>query len=101
MEENKTTPELSVVIPTYNEGLTLEQSITELIQALSEMGYSHEIIVVDGNSTDMTVEIAREMGIEIICRNNVGKGMALRNGFDIAKADIIVTFDAEGFVEEK
>ena len=53
-------PYVSIVIPTLNE----QRNIKALISGIERIigGYAHEIIVVDGNSRDRTVEIARRMG---------------------------------------
>ena len=57
-----------------------------------------EVILVDGHSTDRTVEVARELcpGIRILYQPGRGKGDALRHGIEHARGDIIVTMDADG-----
>ena len=58
----------------------------------------HEVILVDGNSTDGTVAVARELwpSIRIVRQQGRGKGAALRSGFAAATGDIIVMLDADG-----
>jgi glycosyltransferase involved in cell wall biosynthesis len=58
----------------------------------------HEVILVDGRSTDGTVERAQELwpGIRVVRQEGRGKGDALRKGFKAAKGDIIVMIDADG-----
>ena len=58
----------------------------------------YEIIVVDGNSSDGTVEVARRVlpGVKAISQTRKGKGNALACGFAAATGDIIVMFDADG-----
>lgn len=80
--------EASIVIPTLNE----EKNIRILLQQIDHKKY--EIIVVDGGSTDKTVEIAKRFGV-IILYTSKGKGAALRKGMDAARSDIIVTMDAD------
>ncbi|MEK6891832.1 MAG: glycosyltransferase family 2 protein, partial [Nanoarchaeota archaeon] len=80
--------EASIVIPTLNE----EKNIRILLQQIDHKKY--EIIVVDGGSTDKTVEIAKRFGV-IIIYTSKGKGAALRKGMDAARSDIIVTMDAD------
>ena len=60
--------------------------------------YVDRVIVVDDGSTDKTAEIAVLAGAEIIKhKTNMGKGKALKTGFEAAKgAEIIVTLDADG-----
>jgi glycosyltransferase involved in cell wall biosynthesis len=69
--------ELLVVIPTLNEEVSIESTISAIQSAAPE---SH-IIVVDNGSTDRTVEIARSHGIEVLHEPNKGKGFAIRRGF--------------------
>jgi dolichol-phosphate mannosyltransferase len=64
---------VTVIIPTRNE----ERSIAEVIQELNQMGYD-DVLVVDGNSWDKTVEHAKEFGANIMLQNGNGEGDALR-----------------------
>jgi glycosyltransferase involved in cell wall biosynthesis len=86
------TPTVSVVVPALNEADNLPLVLAELPSAL------HEIILVDGWSTDDTVEVARSVrpGVRIIHQPRRGKGDALVSGFKACTGDIIVTFDADG-----
>jgi glycosyltransferase involved in cell wall biosynthesis len=58
----------------------------------------HEILLVDGQSTDSTVEVARRIrpDVRIVPQQGRGKGAALRTGLLCASGDIIVTLDADG-----
>jgi glycosyltransferase involved in cell wall biosynthesis len=58
----------------------------------------HEVILVDGNSVDDTIAVAREIrpDIRIVTQQGRGKGAALRNGFDAATGEIVVMLDADG-----
>ncbi len=58
----------------------------------------HEVILVDGASTDGTVDIARALwpGVRVVEQPRRGKGAALQCGFKHATGDIIVTLDADG-----
>ena len=86
-----TKPKVSVVIPAYNEAM----SIGEVIDNCK--AFFDEIIVVDDGSTDDTAKIARNSGAVVI-RNekNLGVTKATQNGFKAAQGDIIVTMDADG-----
>jgi glycosyltransferase involved in cell wall biosynthesis len=88
--------DVSVIIPTLNE----EGTIAEVIQQVNQMGY-HSIMVVDGNSKDRTVQIAKDLGVEVIVQNGKGKGAALRQVFnhDGLNGDAIVMMDADGSMD--
>jgi glycosyltransferase involved in cell wall biosynthesis len=53
-----------------------------------------EVIVVDGNSTDKTVDVAKKFGAKVLF-DDVGKGSALKKGMQAASGDIIITMDAD------
>ena len=83
---------VSVVIPTLNEADNLPYVFARLPQGL------HEVLIVDGHSTDATVAVARRLrpGVRIITQIGRGKGNALATGFGACTGDIIVTLDADG-----
>lgn len=85
-------PRVSVVVPALNEARNLPYLLTRLPRGL------HQVIVVDGHSTDNTVEVARGLcpDVEIIYQDGWGKGNALACGFSACTGDIIVTLDADG-----
>jgi dolichyl-phosphate beta-glucosyltransferase len=76
-------PELSVVIPAFNEERRLPDTLARLVDFLERWPESHEILLVDDGSTDRTVERAQEVCPSIlVTRNphNRGKGHAVRQG---------------------
>ena len=85
-------PAVSVIIPTLNEA----KNIPELLPQIP--AWVHEIIIVDGRSTDDTVAIARSIcpSVRIVLERRRGKGAALRAGFAAATGDVIVMMDADG-----
>ena len=83
---------VSVVIPALNEGRNIGKVIKGVQRRLRNR--EHEIIVVDGHSTDDTVEISKRLGARVIY-DNVGKGSALIRGLKAAKGGIIVSMDAD------
>lgn len=90
-------PTVSVVIPALNEAENLEHVLPLLSQpAVAPMIY--EVILVDGRSTDGTIERACELcpEIRIVTQKGKGKGAALRTGFEAAHGSIIVMLDADG-----
>ncbi|MCM8785901.1 MAG: glycosyltransferase family 2 protein [Candidatus Omnitrophica bacterium] len=86
---------LSVIIPVYNEKLT----ILKVIEKVKNVPILKEIIIVDDGSTDGTTEILKNIKDErikvIFKEKNQGKGSAIREGLKIAKGDIIVIQDAD------
>jgi glycosyltransferase involved in cell wall biosynthesis len=85
-------PRVSIVIPAKNEAANLG-FILPLLPALID-----EVILVDGRSTDGTVEIARRLcpSVRVLEQIGEGKGDALTEGFRAAAGDIIVMLDADG-----
>jgi hypothetical protein len=88
---------LSVIIPTLNEQSGIEETLRSIPKSYisNELGYEIEIIVVDGQSTDSTCEIATRMGARVIIEERRGYGRACKSGFAHAKGDILVTLDAD------
>jgi glycosyltransferase involved in cell wall biosynthesis len=84
-------PRISVVIPTLNEADNLRTLLPQL------PAWVYEVVVVDGRSTDDTVQVARQLcsGARIVLEPKKGKGAALRRGFAAATGDIIVMMDAD------
>lgn len=90
-----TNPTVTVVVPTLNEAKNLPHVFGELRKI--EM-LIHEVLIVDGYSTDDTVEVALAEWptARVVTQSRRGKGNALKHGFDAATGDIIVMLDADG-----
>ncbi|MFF0449165.1 glycosyltransferase family 2 protein [Streptomyces sp. NPDC004609] len=86
------TPPVSVVIPAMNEA----ENLPYVFKTLPD--WIHEVVLVDGNSTDNTVEVARELwpDVKVVKQAGKGKGDALISGFAACTGDIIVMVDADG-----
>ncbi|MFQ5910567.1 MAG: glycosyltransferase family 2 protein [Thermoplasmata archaeon] len=84
---------LTVVIPTMNEADSIGRVIDEVKKHLK--GVEYEILVVDTDSTDGTVEIAEEMGARVVNEPRRGYGRAYKTGFWEARGEHIATLDAD------
>jgi dolichol-phosphate hexosyltransferase len=83
-----------IIIPTLNE----EQTIGELLKGISRthLPISLSPLVIDGGSSDKTVEICRDLGVRVIRQRGKGKGRAIRQGVESSDADIVVIIDGDG-----
>ncbi|MFF3379473.1 glycosyltransferase family 2 protein [Streptomyces sp. NPDC002680] len=86
------TPPVSVVIPAMNEA----ENLPYVFKTLPD--WIHEVVLVDGNSTDDTVAVARGLwpDVKVVEQQGKGKGDALITGFEACTGDIIVMVDADG-----
>lgn len=88
---------VSVVIPMHNE----EENVAECIKQVPKMGKFTEIIIVDDGSTDNTLKIAKSFekkykNLKIFSlKPNQGKVWAVKKGFDEARGDILMIWDAD------
>jgi glycosyltransferase involved in cell wall biosynthesis len=84
---------VSAIIPTLNEAANLPHVFARLPR--EEL---FEVIVVDGHSTDDTIDVARALdpSVRIVLQDGRGKGNALACGFAAARGDVIVMLDADG-----
>ena len=88
-------PDISIVIPAWNERENLEILLPLLRAVIDELGLSSEIIVADGGSVDGSREFARQSGAEVVTQSERGYGGALLAGFAAARAPYVVTMDAD------
>lgn len=84
-------PRVSVVIPAYNEAMTIDGVLSQC------KPFCDETIVIDDGSTDNTAEIAKKQGSKLISHaKNLGVTRAIQRGIQVACGDVIVTMDADG-----
>src|SRR3972149_2216332 len=89
----------SVALPTLNEAGKILEAVNTI---QNELAYPKEIIVVDGNSTDGTIQIVKKTNFcKLIIEPRRGYGIALRRGMKEAKGDIIIMVDGDGTYEFK
>lgn len=89
---------VSVVIPTLNEAGNIREALDTINRGLA---FPKEIIIVDGNSTDGTLEIVKDSNCRLIIEPRRGYGVALRRGMKAAKGDVVVMVDGDGTYEFK
>lgn len=90
---------ISIVVPARNE----EENITNLLESIEQQKYSKafETIVVDGNSTDRTPEIAKRYGCRVIQQSGkLGVSNARNEGWKNARGDIIVFLEADETIDK-
>lgn len=97
-----TPPELSVVIPVYNEEAGLAQLFARLYPALDALGIAYEIVFVNDGSRDRSAEILEEQYRRrpdvtrvVLFAANFGQHMAIMAGFEHSRANMVVTLDAD------
>jgi len=91
-------PDLTIIIPVYNEEKTIGEDINTIIKTMQKTNYKYEIIVVDDGSTDKTSQIVKgKKGVRLIQHfSNKGVGAARKRGILKAKGGIIVMTDGDG-----
>lgn len=90
-EQRPSRPKVTVVVPAFNEARNLEI-------VLPRLRAYHQVVVVDGGSTDDTVATVRRVApsADLVDQTRRGKGNALVCGFAQATGEVIVMFDADG-----
>jgi dolichol-phosphate mannosyltransferase len=88
---------VTILLPTLNEEESIRHVIEDLpIYDLKNKGYDVNILVVDGESTDRTKEIAEDNGANVILQQGKGKGAGVRTAFSHADTDYLFMLDADG-----
>jgi cellulose synthase/poly-beta-1,6-N-acetylglucosamine synthase-like glycosyltransferase len=102
IEEESVEPVLSVVIPAYNEGRTIDRFIMRLENNLRHFRFGYELVVVDDGSTDNTYEVVKKIADHnqgryrfIRLNRNGGKGKAFKRGYDVSRGGYILLMDAD------
>jgi len=92
---------ISIIIPVYNEELSIEKLYLEVKQTIEQQFNCYEIIFINDGSTDTSSNIIKKISnndsnvILIDLNRNYGKSDALNEGFKLAQYDYIVTLDAD------
>ena len=94
-------PQLSIVIPAYNESARIELTLDRVMACVAKQGWDAEVLVVDDGSTDATPKIVqawmeRHPGLHLIQNEgNRGKGYSVRNGLLQAEGEVVMFTDAD------
>lgn len=101
MKEQKDTPDISVVVPIYNEAENLSDLHREIDAACRSLDKSFEFLFIDDGSTDGSFAVLKEIRASdprvrvIRFRKNFGQTAAISAGFEYARGDAIITMDAD------
>ena len=87
--------DVSVILPVVNEAENLSALIPRLIALLDRERLTHEIVVVDGASSDGTRETAEALGARVVAERRRGYAGALETGIAEARGDYVLTLDAD------
>ena len=96
-----TAPNISVVVPLYNEAESLPELLKWIKQVMDDNQFTYEVILVDDGSNDGSWQVIEEIAKEnpavrgIKFRRNYGKSAALHCAFQASKGDVVITMDAD------
>ena len=94
-------PEVSIVVPVYNEFDNLPDLVARIDEAMRQQPLSYELIAVDDGSTDGSAKRLKELAeqhpwVRAVCLvRNYGQSSALQAGFDRVRGRYVVTLDAD------
>ena len=91
-------PDISVIVPAYNEEQTIETCISRIKK--SDYRGKIEVVVVSDGSTDSTVTLARKAGAKVIRQQRAGKARAMNRAVKAARYNTLATIDADTFIEK-
>lgn len=95
------TPEISIVVPLFNEAESLPELEDWIERVMAEHGFTYEVIFVNDGSTDNSWEVIKELAAKnphvrgVSFRRNYGKSPALNTGFSHARGNVVITMDAD------
>ena len=92
------TPQLSVVLPVYNEAAEIGKTVEALVEAVRRSDLASELILVDDGSTDDTVAVAKsaaagKLPLRVVRQPNLGRLRARRAGLEAAQAELVLLLD--------
>ena len=102
MKMNNMINNFSIVVPVFNEEEIFLESADKIFNICQEMNMPFEIIFSENGSTDNTIKLIETFigdkdNCFMINNNYANYGLALKNGFEIAKNDVVISFDIDYF----
>jgi len=100
-EKRISNPDISIVVPFYNEQDNIRELYDRLKKVLDGIGRTYELIFIDDGSRDDTYPVLKDLhgkdqAVQIIrLRKNFGQTAALQAGFDFAQGNIIISMDGD------
>lgn len=95
-------PDITIVVPLFNEEESLPELVEWIERVCTEHGYKHEVIMIDDGSTDGSWKVIEELSKEnegiikgIKFQRNYGKSAALNEGFKASRGRVVITMDAD------
>lgn len=94
-------PELSIVVPLFNEEESVPLLVERLLAALRPLQRSFELVLVDDGSSDATAAVLRHLAaqtpelVAVLLRRNYGQTAAMSAGFDASRGTLIITLDGD------
>lgn len=94
-------PDISIIIPLFNEEESLPELADWIERVCNEHGYLYEVIMIDDGSTDDSWKVVQDLSTQnknikgIKFQRNYGKSAALNEGFKAAKGNVVITMDAD------
>lgn len=95
-------PELSIVVPVYNEEATLDALFARLYPALDRLGVPYEVVFVNDGSRDRSAALLRgeferrpDVTRVVLLAGNFGQHMAIMAGFECCRGEVAITLDAD------
>ena len=84
---------LTVIIPTLNEGESIGPTIDQIPRDLQWLDV--KVLIIDGSSTDGTVEESEKRGAKVVDESRKGYGRAYKTGFSLVDTDYVATLDGD------